>query len=311
MFSWLKSEVLGMPGTDYLVLSGVLVAGLGFLFYYAYGAFKRFRFMHGTATSKIRSAAQGHVELKGLGEWLPDGAIESPFSKSRCVWYHCTIDKKRRSGKRTSWVNIEDQCSGHLFRLVDDTGDCVIDPDDAHVIPESDQTWYGHGTEYRSQPPRKNSWISLSLGNYRFRERLIRPATPLYALGWFRTVHNNPTEESISAQAEDLIKQWKLQPERYLRDFDFDRNGKIQQGEWKAIRAAARKQVLGKINDEKSEHHVMSLPKDKRQPYILSALDEETLVVRKKWKAYGSITGAFLIFSLMVILFSIRTPFPI
>ena len=311
MFSWIKSEILGMSGTDYLVLSGVLAAGLGFLFYYTYGAFKRFRFMDGTATSKIRSAAQGHVELKGLGEWLPNGSIESPFSNSRCVWYHCTIDKKRRSGKSTSWVNIEDQCSGHLFRLVDDTGDCVIDPDDAHVIPETDQTWYGHSTDNRGQAPRKNSWISLSLGNYRFRERLIRPATSLYALGWFHTVHNNPTDELISKQAEDLIKQWKLQPQRYLRDFDFDQNGKIQQAEWKAIRAAARKQVLAKIYNEKSEHHVMSLPKDKRQPYILSALNEETLVVRKKWKAYGSITGAFLIFSLLVILFSIRVPFPI
>ncbi len=62
MYSWIKSEILELPATDYLVLYGVLVVGFCYLLYYCYGAFKRFRFIDGTATSKIRSAAQGHVE---------------------------------------------------------------------------------------------------------------------------------------------------------------------------------------------------------------------------------------------------------
>ena len=86
------------------------------------------------------------------------------------------------------------------------------------------------------------------MGSYRFRERLIRPASSLYVLGWFRTIHSNLAAGFISKQVNDLVRQWKLQPERYLREFDFDQNSKIQQAEWRAVRAAGRKQVRAKIN---------------------------------------------------------------
>ncbi len=314
VFDWLRQEITELPGNDYLVLFGVMSAILLYLLYFAYGAYRRFRFMDGTATSKIRSAAQGHVELKGLGEWLPEDKILSPFSQSRCVWYHCTIDKRKRSGKRTTWTNISDDRSSHLFRLVDDTGDCIIDPDYAHVIAETDRTWYGRSTADSARPPTTRGWLSLSggsYGSYRFRERLIRTATPMYALGWFHTVRSNPSDEFIDKQVDDLIRQWKLQPQRYLRDYDIDGNGKIQRQEWKLIRTAARREVLARINDEHREHHVMSRPRDSGQPFILSAIEEESLVARKKMKAYSSIAAAFLIFTALVTMYSIRPPLPL
>ena len=309
MFSWLEFEIQGMQGTDYLILFCVLAVVSAVLLYYSHGAFKRFRFMHGTATSKIRSAAQGHVELKGLGEWLPNDSIISPFSQRRCLWYHCTIEKRKRSGKRTTWTNILDQRSEHLFRLVDDTGDCVVDPDDAHVIPETSKTWYGSSPEDKSRPASGSRWnLVVGLGRYRFRERLITPATQLYALGWFHTVRSNPSEEFISKQVEDLVKHWKTQPERYLRQFDIDQNGKIQKEEWKIIRNEARKQVLARIRSEHRDHNVLSKPRESNQPFILSAIDEETLVSRKRLTAYSSAVGAFMLFAALVILYSIRNP---
>ena len=123
VYSWLKHEVGGMSSQDYAALVGLLLFVFVALLVFAYGAFKRYRSMDATATSKIRSAAQGYVELKGLAELLPNDVIVSPFSNSRCVWYHCTIDKQQRSGKRTSWSNIVDLCSEDLFRIVDETGD--------------------------------------------------------------------------------------------------------------------------------------------------------------------------------------------
>ncbi len=311
MFSWLESEILELPRMEYLVLLGVLVAGFAYLVYYSFSVIKRYRFMDGTATSRIRSAAQGHVELKGLGEWMPNGEIHSPFSRRRCLWYHCTIERKQRSGKRTTWTNISDERSSHLFRLIDDTGDCIVDPDNAHVIPELDTTWYGHSTEYRNRAPKKPAWFSFSMGSYRFRERLLLPASTLYALGWFRTVHSSPSEEFISRQVEDLVKTWKLQPDRYLREYDLDKNGKIQKKEWKVIRAAARKQVLNRLNNEKKEHHVISHTANSRQPYILSARAEEDLIALKKWKARFSIAGALLAFTALVAMISIRAAFTI
>jgi len=301
---------LSWAEAEYLVSSSILLGGLIFLIYFAFVAFKRFRFMDGTATSKIRSAAQGQVELKGLAEFMQNDTIYSPFSGSRCVWYHCSIDKKKQSGKRSTWTNISDEFSSQMFRLEDDTGECYVDPDDAHVIPESELTWYVHSTDSRTQPPRKTSLLSLNLGSYRFCERLIRPATPLYALGWFRTQYNYPSDEFISNQVEDLVKQWKLRPGRYLQEYDLDQNGKIQKKEWKAVRTAARKQVLAKINNEKNEHHILTKPTEKSLPYILSAIDEDQLVARKKLKAYVSIAAACLLFGVLALMFSIRPPYP-
>ena len=312
MLSWLEHEILDMSRGDYLVLYLIMGAGLCFLLYFGFRAFRRFRFIDATATSRIRSAAQGQVELKGLGEFMPNDTITSPFSGERCLWYHCTIDRRKRSGKTVTWTNISNEVSEHLFRLVDDTGECLIDPDHAQVIPEVDRIWRGHSPEYRKRRPRDKGAFALSFGNlgeYRFRERLIRPATPLYTLGWFHTVHSNIAAEDIGDRVDDLVRQWKLQPLRYLADFDLDRNGKIQQREWKAVRAAARRQVLTIIGKQKKEHHVLRKPPQNNLPFIISVLDEDNLVTRKKVRAYASVSAAFLMFSALVLMSSIRLPF--
>ncbi len=149
------------------------------------------------------------------------------------------------------------------------------------------------------------------MGDYRFRERLIRPATSLYALGEFRSFENTPNEETIAKQVEDLVRQWKLQPLRYLADYDLDGNGKIQKQEWKVIRNAARNQVLKKMHEQHQQQHLLLSPRDKRHPFILSAIPEKELVARKKFGAYAAVGGAFLLLAGVVIASSIRPPFPL
>ncbi len=308
MFDWLEHELLTLSATDYGVLYGTLVVATAALLFYVFITSRRYRFMEGTATSLIRSAAQGQVELKGLAEWLPEGMIRSPFSGNRCVWYHCTIEKRKRSGKRTTWTNILDERSSELFRIVDDTGECIIDPDHAHVIPETDLSWYGGDRSASLRPPQRKQWILLGFGKYRFRERLITPATPIYALGWFRTLQHHPSSQSIDQQVKELVSQWKIQPGRYLREFDLDQNGKIQRDEWKAIQAAARNKVVARINRENRPQHILSRPEDRRLPYILSAQQEEILVAKKQLLSYLSVAAAFLVFSSLVLFTSIRSP---
>ena len=311
MYSRFEAYLQAMSGPDYTIAFTMLLALLVILGYFVYSAFRRYRFVDGTATSKIRSAAQGHVELKGLGEWMPNDTIRSPFSNRACVWYHCTLDKKSRRGKRSSWSNISDERSGQLFHLIDETGVCIIDPDDAHVVPGSEITWYGHSQEACRQAPKKTSWLSVGFGNYRFRERLLMTASPLYALGWFSTARHDPSEESISKRVKDRVQGWKLQPERYLRDYDLNGNGKIQESEWQLIHSVARKQVLAEISSEMNEQHVLSRPEDKRQPFILSATEEEQLVSEKKRKAYLSTALAFMSLTALIVMFFIRSPFAV
>jgi len=311
MISWIEYEILGMSRIDYGILYLVAFAFLIGLLVYSFNAVRRIRFMGGTATSRIRSAAQGLVELKGLAEFMQDDVIVSPFSGERCIWYHCRIDKRqrKRSGRGGTWTNISDEMSEHLFRLVDDTGECIVDPDHARVIPEIDNTWMGHGPGDKHRYPAKKSLITFGTREYRFCERLIRPATSLYVLGWLHTVHSNPSDEYVMRQADDLVKQWKLQPKRYLADFDLDKNGKIQQREWKAVRAAARKQVLARLHAQKSEHHVLKRSPERKHPYIISAVDEKNLLARKQFKARASMSAGFIIFCALVFMSTIRVPF--
>lgn len=309
--AWIEREIIAMSSSDYQVMFALSTISIPVLVYLAFRGFKRFRFMDATATSLVRSAAQGHVELKGLAEWLPNGTILSPFSKSRCVWYHCTIEKRRRSGKHTTWTNVSDQTSDELFRLVDDTGHCIINPDRAHVVPEHDVTWYGSSQSDHGKAPRSSSWITFGSGRYRFREQLIRTATPIYTLGWFSSFHTEVADEYIERHTDELVRQWKLQPQRYLRQFDLDRNNRLEKDEWSVVRAAARAQVLKQINRENQAQHLLSRPENSKLPYIISAIPEEALVKRKKWIAYGSVSAAFVIFVTLVLMYSIRSPLPI
>ena len=53
----------------------------------------------------------------------------------------------------------------------------------------------------------------------------------------------------------------------------------------------------------------LSKTKDPDISYILSAVEEENLVRRKKWRAYLSAAGVFAIFVALVLMNSIRAPF--
>jgi hypothetical protein len=306
--TWIETELNQLSLDEYTFLLIVMMALCIGLLYFSYTSYQKFRYIHGTATSKIRSASQGYVELKGLGEWMPGDEMHSPFSQKRCIWYHCTIERKENTAKRSSWINILDQTSDHIFHLVDETGSCVIDPDGAHVIPASSQTWYGSSPRNRFTPTEKQTPLlgQIGFGDYRFKEQLIEPATPIYVLGLFKTIQKNITTEAVTKRTETLIKHWKIQPDRYLSQYDTDKNGVIQKHEWQLIRLAAKKQILAKIDKDNQPIHLLSRTTQKGKPFILSADDEEHLVFIKKLTAYLSIITALLLFAGILICINIR-----
>jgi len=309
MFSWFETEILQLGDSEYSILL-IFMTGLSiYLLYRTHAAFRRYRFMSGTATSKIRSASQGYVELKGIGEFMSGDELISPFSGRRCLWYQCTVEQKQKSGKRVTWTNISSEISDNLFHLIDDTGECVIDPEDAHVVAELNRTWYGHRIQDRLRPVESSSVLTgIAIGGYRFSEKLIRPACQIYALGFFRTLQNTASAATVEAQVKDLLRQWKLQPHRYLSQFDFDANGKITKQEWRAIHRKARHQVISKIQQRQSQN-ILERPQESAQPFILSAVEEEKLVYRKKLLSVSAGSVAFLLFVIIINLIAVRPPF--
>ena len=304
MDRWIQDYVKGLSSAEYQLQLSLLFIFLCFILYKAYKTHHRYRFINDTATSRVASAPQGYVELKGLGELMPGSNIESPFSHRRCLWYQCIVERRKSLEKYSVWVEESNDISDHLFQLQDETGVCVVIPDGAHIIPSEQRVWYGSHYQAKHQGIFK-SWRFgryIGFGRYRFTEKLIGVADPLYVIGAFKTIQKNVSNELIQHQVEALVQTWKLQPQRYLTAFDTNQNGKIQDGEWKRIRQHAEKEIRKQQNE--TVHHTIQKPRENHHPFIISAQTEEQLL--KKKRGYLLLYLALFLVLLYVLLTAIK-----
>ena len=132
----------------------------------------------------------------------------------------------------------------------------------------------------------------IGFGNYRFTEKLITVADPLYAIGLFKSIEKNTHSNTLSKQVDDLLDQWKKNPKKYLKKYDVDNNGKIQKQEWTLIRQGAIAEIREK--QQQTFIHILKNTIEKNQPFIISVLSEKQLLTRK-----------FRILSLYLVLFFI------
>ena len=82
----------------------LLVAGLGastvYSFWYAFKAWGKNRLIEDTPISRIRSAAQGYVELSGRGTMPPNAENKGPLTGIPCTWWRYKIEERSRSFDR-------------------------------------------------------------------------------------------------------------------------------------------------------------------------------------------------------------------
>ena len=276
----LAAEVLRLPADDFWFFVALCAAaclfgaGMGFVM------LKRAREIEDIPTSKIRSAAQGHVEIEGIAQMLPGEPVQAPLSRKPCVWWKYAIEEKRGSGKNSRWVTLESDTSDEMFQLIDETGDCVVDPEGAKVIPNARLRWYGSSRWPRDVPSRTR-WFGL--GGYRYTEQRLELGSDLYALGWFRTEGGLAHSFDENLAVRELLAEWKADQDKLLREFDADGDGHIDMQEWTAVREAAlqkvREQHLKLAVDP--DIHVLCRP-PRRQTFLLSSLPQHTLVLRAR-----------------------------
>ena len=307
--SSLTEWILRSPTDDFWGMAAVLVALTlaGFLgsFYFFY----RKRIIEDTPTSKVRSAAQGYVEMRGSGELLDGPPIIAPLTGTTCTWYGYKVEEHRSSGKNSKWVIIDSGDSSELFLLVDETGKCIIDPDGAAVTTASKDVWYGSNSRPQRRPPHsRNVLTSLAGGKYRYTERRMHPGEPLYAIGLFKTVGGAGGDFNADADVRDLIKEWKNNSDALLAKFDTNKDGQIDMEEWQAVREAAYREVSARLreNQEAPPANVMSKTLDRRRPYILSAIPQEFLIRRYYLYALGLLLLFFVCGSLGSWMISVR-----
>ncbi len=277
--------ILHAPPDSFWLWTGLLALLAPFSGFLALRALRRVRAIENTPTSKIRSAHQGYVELIGTCEPAAD-PLRTPLTGSPCAWYHCTVERYVRSGKHSRWKTVREVRSEAPLKLLDGTGECLIDPRGAEVLPRTRRIWYGNSVVPSGGAASGLRGI-VGGSRYRYTEERIDAGDPLYALGEFVTLAAGDGEDLHTATGR-LLRAWKQDPQTLLHRFDRDGDGRIDPQEWEAAREAARQAVLRERleNAGRPPLHTLGRSRDGR-PFILSVHGQRALGRRYRWQALG------------------------
>ncbi len=236
-----------------------------------------------TPTSRIVSAAQGFVELVGVGQPLADTQLHSPFTQLPCLWYRYIVE--RREGG--DWKQVEQGESDLPFNLVDDSGRCEIDPVGAEILTTHKET--------RTQ------------GDERQTEYVLLKGDRLYALGDFVSFSGAQVMLNTRLDVGDLLAEWKADQADLHRRFDQDKNGSINEQEWQTARQAAEHEVArrhSEIRKQPTQHHLRK--PGSRKPYLIANHPPEKLGRRYAWLGAAYLT--LMLASLVGIGWAMRLP---
>jgi hypothetical protein len=277
-----------------LLLLG-LAGAAAYSFWCGFKAWRENRVVQDTPTSRVRSAAQGYVELTGHGVMIPEKENRAPLTGLPCTWWRYKIEDRRSNSRARGWSTIQSDTSVLPFILDDGTGRCLIDPRGAEVFPGATTVWYGGTSWPEVRIPDGQGFFGkladalVPAGRYRYTEYRLRPHETVCALGAFRSLGGVSVEGPDRAVAE-LLREWKQDQKALLERFDRDHDGVLDNDEWDRARAAARQQVASSMVAEPQTPGlcVLSVPADGR-PFLLAASDGAFLARRLRRKAIAGI----------------------
>jgi len=300
----LQVWVLNLPqGKFYFYLLICIVASVvGFVFAFIF--FRRARIIEDTPTSKIRSAAQGYVELAGRGELMEGESIIAPLTTTPCTWYRYKVEKINDRHSRV----VESATSDELFVLVGSTGRCVIDPEGASVACKTKKVWYESSYPSLRHSHKSGSFLGRLGGRYRYTEERMHPGEPLYAIGMFLSVGGGAESFNTDAEVREILALWKKNQAALLKHFDANGDGELDVQEWEAVRKAAYERVRREQSKRsvKPPTHLMKKPQHDNRPYLLSVYPQHELIKRYKLKAGGCLAGFFVAGSAAVWMATLR-----
>jgi hypothetical protein len=304
------------PGAFWALLAALSALTLLSL-YFAFRNLHRARLIEDTPTSRIRSAHQGYVELIGQAAMMQGEPIFAPLSGMPCCWWRFKIERKHDKGWRVTRKGQSDS----LFLLRDETGECIIDPDGAHVSASEKSVWYGPNARPSAGPDRgpgtqqkqtslfglHASFTTTFGGNYRYTEETIIAGDPLYAIGLFKSVGETDRQTMREEQIKERLRQWKADHASLLKRFDRNRDGQIDLDEWELARRSARTEVMREqMREDQPTIHTLSDTGSHRRPLLISTREEFDVVRHFRLWAGASLLGFFLLGAVVVWMMTIR-----
>ncbi len=315
----ITEQMLHLSNGQFWIFFGLAVIASLAGFFFAFRNLNRARTIEDIPTAKIRSAQQGYVELNGQALDLPDNPVIAPLSGKPCCWFRYKIE--RRNDK--SWRSLESKTSAAAFLIADETGQCIINPEGAEITPSDKRVWHGssrypegwlapqdHKTPSTLQ--RVGDLLNSELGvgsRYRYTEEYIYPGDMIYSIGLFKSLDDMDHQQSRSAIATRILRDWKADQAGLLRRFDTNRSGSIEMDEWEQARESARQ--LAEMEHRQQLHgqslHSLGATGSHKQPFLISTLPEFDLVKHyRHWAGFSMALffafgiGAILMFFLRV-----------
>jgi hypothetical protein len=218
-------------------------------------ALKRLRAVRDTPTSKIASAAQGYVELAGYGQPFGETPLLGKLSKLPCLWFRYQVEQRN---SENNWETLERGESSDSFLLRDDTGLCIVDPEQAEIF-----------TRHRKQ------WDEA---DKRYTEWNLFADEKLYAIGDFRTQGGSNAASNTREELNALLAAWKKDMPALHQRFDLDNNGTLDMREWMLAKSAAKREI-GKRRQESQALpglHIISKSRDGKL-FLISNLEQHDL----------------------------------
>ena len=220
-------------------------------------ALRRLRAIRDTPTSRIASAAQGYVELIGRGQPFGETPLLSKLRLLPCLWYRYEVEEKYRTKNGESWRTIDSGASDDSFLIRDETGECVVDPEQAEISTRDKDQWQNGGLRY-------TEW------------KLIKDDT-IYVIGDFLT-RSGAAEFDSRAELNALLTEWKKDMPALHKRFDLNKDGELNMDEWLLARQAAKREVANKLREAQtqSDTHIISQPRDGKL-FLISNLTPDDL----------------------------------
>jgi hypothetical protein len=217
-------------------------------------ALNRLRAIRDTPTSKIASAAQGYVELTGQGHPFGEPLL-GKLSLLPCLWYRYKVERRESNNK---WKTMDSGESDDSFVLRDETGECVVDPEQAEIFTRHRDQWHD--------------------GDYRYTEWKLIEHDSLYVIGQFRTQGGSSLEFNTREELNTLLAEWKKDMPVLLKRFDLDNNGTLDMQEWMLARSAAKREVAKSMREAQAQAdiHIISRPRA-GELFLISNLDQDKL----------------------------------
>ncbi|RPI15496.1 MAG: hypothetical protein EHM60_04230 [Lysobacterales bacterium] len=274
----------------WLVALAFAVGGGGWL---AFRSLHVARLVEDTPTSRVRSAAQGYVELGGRCRPLEGSPNLAPLTGRPCVWWRYRIQRRQSTGssknRRTQWQTVHSGRSEQPFVLEDETGQCLVHPTGAEVLTGESTTWYGD-TPWPAKAP-GSAGFRFGQGDYRYFEERIYEHEHAVVLGQFRTVTSSG-QRDVDAEVGAMLAEWKQDQAALAERYDTDRDGRVSLEEWEHARAAARDAVVRRNLERPTTPavHVVGRP-DGRQLFLIAAVDQQALARRYRRRAAVAFVG--------------------